>query len=40
MTTPSEIPDLEERLRQAELGPDPAFFEEHRPASGCARSRI
>jgi len=29
MSTRSEIIELEERLRQAELGPDPAFFEEH-----------
>jgi hypothetical protein len=29
MTTRSEILDLEEQLRQAELGPDPHFFEEH-----------
>jgi hypothetical protein len=29
MTTRSEILDLEEALRQAELGPAPAFFEEH-----------
>jgi ketosteroid isomerase-like protein len=29
MTTRSEILDLEERLRQAELGPDPTFFEQH-----------
>lgn len=28
MSTESEIRDLEERLRQAELGPDPTFFEE------------
>jgi hypothetical protein len=28
MSTRSEITELEERLRQAELGPDPAFFEE------------
>src|SRR5580700_2916988 len=27
MTTADEIVALEERLRQAELGPDPAFFE-------------
>jgi uncharacterized protein (TIGR02246 family) len=27
MTTRSEIAALEEQLRQAELGPDPAFFE-------------
>ena len=27
MTTRSEIAELEEQLRQAELGPDPAFFE-------------
>ena len=27
MSTRSEILDLEEQLRQAELGPDPAFFE-------------
>ena len=25
----SEIKQLEERLRQAELGPDPQFFEDH-----------
>ena len=29
MSTREEIMHLEERLRQAELGPDPAFFEEH-----------
>jgi len=29
MSTREEIMYLEERLRQAELGPDPAFFEEH-----------
>ena len=28
MSTRSEITELEERLRQAELGPDPAFFQE------------
>lgn len=28
MSTESEIAELEERLRQAELGPDPRFFEE------------
>jgi Domain of unknown function (DUF4440) len=28
MSTVDEITALEERLRQAELGPDPAFFEE------------
>jgi hypothetical protein len=28
MGTRSEIEELEERLRQAELGPDPAFFQE------------
>jgi len=28
MNTRSEITQLEERLRQAELGPDPAFFQE------------
>jgi hypothetical protein len=28
MSTRVEIEQLEERLRQAELGPDPAFFEE------------
>jgi uncharacterized protein DUF4440 len=28
MSTRSEVLDLEERLRQAELGPDPAFFEQ------------
>jgi hypothetical protein len=28
MTTRDEIIALEERLRQAELGPDPAFFED------------
>ena len=28
MSTIDEIRALEERLRQAELGPDPAFFEE------------
>ena len=27
MNTRSEITELEEQLRQAELGPDPAFFE-------------
>jgi len=27
MNTRSEIAELEEQLRQAELGPDPAFFE-------------
>jgi uncharacterized protein DUF4440 len=29
MNTREEIMHLEERLRQAELGPDPAFFEEY-----------
>lgn len=29
MSTREEIMHLEERLRQAELGPDPSFFEEH-----------
>src|ERR1044072_9529685 len=29
MSTRDEIMHLEERLRQAELGPDPSFFEEH-----------
>jgi len=29
MSTREEIMYLEERLRQAELGPDTAFFEEH-----------
>ena len=29
MTTRDEIMHLEERLRQAELGPDASFFEEH-----------
>jgi hypothetical protein len=29
MSTREEIMYLEERLRQAELGPDPSFFEEH-----------
>ena len=29
MSTTDEIMQLEERLRQAELGPDPAFFEEY-----------
>src|SRR5262245_25971528 len=29
MSTTDEIMHLEERLRQAELGPDPAFFEEY-----------
>jgi hypothetical protein len=28
MSTRSEILELEERLRQAELGPDPTFFQE------------
>src|SRR5262245_27709151 len=28
MSTRAEILELEERLRQAELGPDPTFFEE------------
>ena len=28
MSTHTEVLELEERLRQAELGPDPAFFEE------------
>ena len=34
MSTREEIMHLEERLRQAELGPDPAFVEAHRPGSG------
>ena len=29
MSVAAEIRELEERLRQAELGPDPAFFEAH-----------
>jgi len=29
MSTREEIMHLEERLRQAELGPDPTFFEEY-----------
>lgn len=29
MSTTDEVMALEERLRQAELGPDPAFFEEY-----------
>ena len=29
MSAVNEIMQLEERLRQAELGPDPAFFEEY-----------
>jgi hypothetical protein len=29
MSSIQEIMQLEERLRQAELGPDPGFFEEH-----------
>lgn len=29
MNAREEIMHLEERLRQAELGPDPSFFEEH-----------
>jgi hypothetical protein len=29
MSTADEIMQLEERLRQAELGPDPAFFQEY-----------
>jgi hypothetical protein len=29
MSTTDEIMALEERLRQAELGPDPAFFKEY-----------
>ena len=29
MSVVAEIRELEERLRQAELGPDPRFFEEH-----------
>src|ERR1041384_1887546 len=29
MSTRSEILELEEQLRQAGLGPDPQFFEEH-----------
>jgi hypothetical protein len=29
MSTREEIMHLEERLRQAELGPDPSFFEEY-----------
>ena len=29
MNAREEIMYLEERLRQAELGPDPSFFEEH-----------
>jgi hypothetical protein len=29
MSAREEIMYLEERLRQAELGPDPSFFEEH-----------
>ena len=39
MSARSEITDLEERLRQAELGADPAFFEAALADNGVLRKR-